>query len=414
MNAEVLTAAARLSSICDAWLTSNTALFNPLTGRTARERSLRRKAFVELSLAVSLADRLSSAEPLASLRAHIIDVVNDRHFADLLQRNRRLFELYAFPIIYGHSLGQLDRRVASIARDVLAGRLLWAVEDPMFKPIALWHFCRALGVEPRISDVSRLTSLTLAARPPDCMELTLGDGYTLTHDVFYLSDFGFSTPLIPLESLATLLPLLLLRVVADGHLDLGLELAASAAMLRQLPDVVADFIISTAEEDYERHGVLRAPDAGLIQDLIRGGASLPPESPNYHTMLVGSYAMRMIADRYAAPAACAVRLTADRRSLSMLGQAASALGKYRLLDGALRLQELAGSQLRAEWPAAFADLASFLSRQRHPDGTYGSFLDEELDAAARGDAQNPALAAATAHLTNSACEQALTMLGAPV
>lgn len=402
-----------MSAQCDEWLTTHAALFNPFLGHTPRERSLRRKAFVELSMALSIAEGLSSSASLAPLRSRVLEIVNDKRFADLITRNRRSFELYAFPIIYARSLGMLEPRVASAARDALTNPLLWSTEEPVYKTIAFWRACHVLGIAPHVADVSRLTSLTMATSSPSCLELTLGDGYTLTHDVFYLSDFGFSTPLIPLESLATLLPLLLLRVVADGHLDLGLELGASAAMLRQLPDVVADFIISTATEDYQRHGVLRSPDASLIQELIRGGASLPPESPNYHTMLVGSYAMRMIADRYAAPAACAVRLTADSRSLSKLGQAASALGKYRLLDGALRLQELAGSQLRTEWPAAFADLASFLSRQRRPDGTYGSFLDEQLDAAASGDAQNPAIAAATAHLTNSACEQALAMLGGP-
>jgi hypothetical protein len=380
MTAPTVDTARTLRTHIDQWMIESRPCFDPFQGDDVEEQGLRRKAFVELSLFLYIADRIDPHPGFDSLRGLLIDSVNDTRFLDFVARDARRFDQYVPAMVYVNGLGALGPEAVRLARDIVGRPLLWSIELQTYRLLSLVLSCESLGIatptRPAPNDIFPLMGVM---NPPSAVDSTIGDAYTVTHDLFYLSDFGFQTPPVDLAHLRTLLPLLIVRNLADGHLDVALELAATTAMVHQLPQAVADVAIHAACREFRTAGRLRSPNAMLFDYLRDHNSPLADWASYYHTMLVAGYALRLIEARYDSDNGQALDLPTGEGDLMALGYALATLSRGRLFEGATWLYELRNSQIRTEWPEAFADSLSSIARQSGSRGDQDTALDPDRD-----------------------------------
>lgn len=380
MNTQLTRDADALSSHLDEWLIASRSHFVPFGGGCVEERVVRRKAFAELALVLYIADRVRPNPGFDPLRSLVCECVTDRRFCDLVARDPRDLDQYCHAIAYVSGYGPIPTQLAHVVRDMLTRGDFYSQELSPHRLLSLQRFCNVTGIGEVPFSVPDLSQFMSIAHPPNPIESTSGDGYVLTHDLFFISDFGFaSTPCAPTSHLRSCLPLLVLRHLANNDLDLALELAATAAMVHQLPRRVADLALEAACAEYRSVSRLRSAASSLVTRLHTQGSPIAQWASSYHTMLVATYAFRLIlAGR---PSDDAIDLSSEVTDLDLktLGYALCALSRYGLEEGATWLHELRASPLRTEWPEAVDEALAFIRRQRTPDGEYGIFVDELLD-----------------------------------
>lgn len=361
MTAPAIDAARPLRMHIDQWMIESRSCFDPFQSEDVEEQGVRRKAFVELSLFLYISDRIDPHPGFDTLRTLLIDGVNDPRFLDFATADARRFDQYLPALVYVNGLGALRADALQRAQEILSRPLLWSIELQTYRLLSLVLACKSLGIAiPTRPSSDTIIPLLGVMNPPSAVDSTIGDAYTVTHDLFYLSDFGFQAPSVDLGHLRTLLPLLIVRNVADGHLDIALELAATTAMIHQLPQAVANIAIRAACREFHDAGRLRSPNAVLFDYLRDRNLPLADWASYYHTMLVAGYALRLIEARYESDNKQAIELPSCEADLMTLGYALATLSRGRVYEGATWLYELRNSRLRTEWPEAFVDALTSL------------------------------------------------------
>jgi hypothetical protein len=282
------------------WLSSNLDCFSPLGGTDEREDAEKHKAFIELALLIwrlRREPRLTANAELERLLDFVAAVFAIEPFRERLVRVDDLFVTYALLYAVLHEAGRIDdpRELRRMQRFV-DGSTVQVSERSAHRVLEVRQVLDAAGLRHTLPSYRALASRTILVQPITLVRATEHDAYSITHDVFYLSDWGCS-PVRGLSDSAlrrtgrTVNALLGMHVYAR-HWDLVGELLLAAQFL------------GDTDSDVFRCGRQALRDAQLEDGAVPGPAYDPGEAdardPNerreyvfkecYHPTLVATLA----------------------------------------------------------------------------------------------------------------------------
>jgi hypothetical protein len=176
------------------WLVANIDRFSPLGGANEREDAEKHKAFVELALLVwrlGREPRLEKDARFAELLDFVGEVFAIEPFRERLVRVDDLFVTYALLYAVLHEAGRLDdpHELRRMQRFVDNSTVLVAERSP-HRVLEVRQVLDAAGLRHSLPSFDVLASRTILAEPISLVRATEHDAYSITHDVFYLSDWG--------------------------------------------------------------------------------------------------------------------------------------------------------------------------------------------------------------------------------
>lgn len=177
-----------------AWVALHRDYFNPLTHTNVQRLKLSIKAAAELSLVCSLAH--TSRRPdvpraaYGALASYIWHEVfkNDAMQEYLLGNTSGLpsFSLYVYLSRCGYEDAAYRRKLEA----VLEEGYIRAVESVPSMQLDLAYNLTLLGLLPGDLSMDNLYRMSFLAKRPSLYPLTTADAYTVTHTIFFLTDFG--------------------------------------------------------------------------------------------------------------------------------------------------------------------------------------------------------------------------------
>lgn len=178
------------------WLGSNLEGFSPLGAVGEREDAEKHKGFVELALLVwrlRREPRAAGHPQLGRLLDFVAAVFAVDAFRERLMRLDDLFVTYA--LLYGvlHEAGRIDdpwehRRMQRF----VDCSTVQVSERSAHRVLEVRQVLDAAGLRHALPSYRALAARTILARPLTLVRATEHDAYSVTHDVFYLSDWGCS------------------------------------------------------------------------------------------------------------------------------------------------------------------------------------------------------------------------------
>ena len=281
-----LTAAAEKSL---AWIEGQRDEFSLRRGRDPWEQAMLLKPFSELMLTVTL---LSRDAPLRTRLAPIVDwawgeINNGSLLIDLSSAKAELVEcvgLYADFAACGKRNAHLEAWLSYLVNtDVAQG-----LELTPWRAIAYAYNLQrlALGAVPALPVTSWLGAL------PEPWAISVSMAYPLTHDVFYLTDFGrHPEGLDPqlCDYVALWLPVWQQCFQEPENLDLLAEFVMTAACLHIAPDEA--IVEQLADRQFDDGSVAGPRGAGQNLPAPKGDTSRRRFLSNYHTTLVSALAL---------------------------------------------------------------------------------------------------------------------------
>ena len=199
---------------------------------------LARKSLVEVALLLGLRDRLDVCPPnerYSALREQVVAVAKRRSYKELVARDRSAMLLYAATYGALRLCGHDDREFRWILQQVVGARYATAFERIPFRYLDLLHSLELAEISHDLPSMEDVLRLSLLNANPNALELTDSDTYSITHAVFYITDFGLrEQPLFgDVDVLATieLLEALLVLYRGRGNVDLVAELVCALACL---------------------------------------------------------------------------------------------------------------------------------------------------------------------------------------
>jgi len=181
------------------WLGRNLHLFDPFSPWSPLPEDRKVKAALELAIFCHSWAKLRPATDLLDEATALIQTIWQRPEFPLLidaqsgyASAQRLVYAALAPAEVGH-----DQRGAALAQLKADGYLSQLGKSPYLRLEARYYADKA-GVEHDIESYRELAEQSLLAKPPD-LPMSRSDAYTITHTVFYLSDYGFRDPDLPSE-----------------------------------------------------------------------------------------------------------------------------------------------------------------------------------------------------------------------
>jgi hypothetical protein len=185
-----------------AWLTSSVSWFEPPQEEqpvdTAPEEiqpGPRRKAFGELGLALSLAQRsplLRQDARVRELKEHWVLTISECNVFFDVDRRVCLFPLRLVAYATLRSLGHDIPGVAAALQRVLDRQFMDRRERSAWEKLDLKYYMDAVGLRHAFPPAARLLDESTLPALPSLAHATKFDLYALTHLIFDLSDFGGS------------------------------------------------------------------------------------------------------------------------------------------------------------------------------------------------------------------------------
>lgn len=200
------------------------------------------KPLLELTLLGLLSRRheaLRTDERIAQIVATSSTAWKAGHGLDRLVRNPDAFRLYALwheALVHTGGLGDEGR---AVIQAVVDHGYVTATEDVGFRDLDLRHVLDLGGYQHRLPSYRSLYRQTVLGRGGPPLSFTHIDAYSVTHSLFYLTDFG-ARPIdaIPRRDVSRVrwtVELLLSRYLVAEDWDLVAELLLSAVCLRWTP-----------------------------------------------------------------------------------------------------------------------------------------------------------------------------------
>jgi hypothetical protein len=228
-----------------AWVALHRHYFNPLTHTNVQRLKLAIKAAAELSLVCSLA--CTSRRPdvpreaygeLASYLWH--EVFKNEAMQEYLLSNTSGLPSYSLYVSLSQC-GYEDAAYRNKLEAMLEDGYIRAVECVPSMQLDLAHNLTLMGLLPDDLSIAELYNRSFLAKHPSLYPLTTGDAYTVTHTIFFLTEFGrakasrFSAADEAYFRVA--LPRLLAFYLRRGNWDLSAELLLTLRVLGldQLP-----------------------------------------------------------------------------------------------------------------------------------------------------------------------------------
>lgn len=285
------------------WVEDNRAHFSPREhATTASEQVILLKPLSELVLTVSLLSRHPGLQErcLPLLEWAWDEVQRGRYLLELTSARPELIEtvgLYASI----RELGVHNDRLEVWLREIVQSALFDGLELPAWRRTALHYNLARLGL---VDPPTRSVSGSWLAALPEPWTISDTTGYPMTHEVFYLTDFGRQRDAVTPEVadyLALWLPAWWRCSLAVGNHDLAAEMIMTGACIG-LPG--SSEALGTLASLQQADGRLPGPEGAggdlpcPSGDRVRGGFL-----QSYHSTLVALLAMTT--DRWSIPATAA-------------------------------------------------------------------------------------------------------------
>jgi hypothetical protein len=250
------------------WLGANLDRFNPIGGQDEREDAEKHKAFIELSVLIwrlRREPRMAGNAQLERLLDFVAAVFAIEPFRERLVRVDDLFITYALLYAVLHEAGRIDdsREHRRMQRFVDSSTVQISERSP-HRVLEVRQVLDAAGLRHTLPSTRALAARTILMHPITLVRATEHDAYSVTHDVFYLSDWG-CTPVRGLSASAlrrtrrTVDELLGMYIYAR-HWDLVGELLLAAQFL------------GDAHSDFYECGRRALVDAQLADGVVPGPA----------------------------------------------------------------------------------------------------------------------------------------------
>lgn len=398
-----------LAGTASEWLDSNSEYFDIFDWKDMKEKMWKRKAFNECALFLINAFDNGVDVETPELKELLIERVNDRRFAQLVQRNPCDFHHFAYPILYTEYVDALDPDVAAAFERVAKRGEFWSSEHLAYRLLEYCYLSRIIGVE-YAYDERDIVRYSMVNNQPNVVLSNHVDAYCLTHDVMfcnydrllyngYRGYTGDGTP-IPTENydIGPTLRGLILRYMAEDNIDITLELLLSGVLQRQVSREMARLVLSWTTEKTRDVGFVPGPDAESLSlvsspklEGVREGAAWEYDHENnrearwakhYHTNIVAGITARVLARNWETLDSRTIDSGMEepsyRRECLRLGEAVAALANYDLGTGSEKLLALTDSPIPDEFPVVFGEAVDFLKDQRTGTGEYGYWTEEEI------------------------------------
>jgi hypothetical protein len=284
----------RLLSAADAafnWLVANLDRFEPFPGGTLD--LLRSKALLEVTCISMYYKRLlTSPNPLVEkCIAYSTAVWRRPEFCDMTARQPGLFRLYATTYIALRACGELHDEFDEVVQRVIDQGYVCAMEDVPFRILELRYILDLGGFEHSLPGYRDLFGATLLAKMPPLACFADEDAYSVTHTIFYLTDFGS----VAIETYLNRNECTKIRDVVEkllGHYlrarnwDLVAELLMCCTCIRWLPAPVGDLAWDCLLAAQLPDGSVPGPFNGPPENVSDSEPLDLQFFKNYHTTLV--------------------------------------------------------------------------------------------------------------------------------
>jgi hypothetical protein len=273
-----------------AWLQENRKEFSFALGRTELDRCLLMKPFSELVLALSVLERCDF-KVRDDLDWAWKEIRNGEHVLDLLLVRPDLTDLIGVVASFA-SCGYKNSELIKWIGYLRSTRGTRHFEQARWSKIAFEYSLSKLGLRTKHLDLSK----TWMASLPEPWVIGDSMAYSVTHNVFYASDFGASLRVFRvqlLEYLRMWLPVWTRCFVEEKHWDMVGELLLAGKCIGCVGSM--DAYVEQFFDIQNSDGTFPGPD-GAGRTLIDQYVSSERQNflKNYHTTLVGLMAAAML------------------------------------------------------------------------------------------------------------------------
>lgn len=371
----------RAISDIDQWLGDNCWVANPQSWTSRQHAIMKRKSFAEVALYVYIANQLGEScdMRLYDMISHV--VLGSDDYVSLLFRSPGKILLYGTPFVALKVSGDLPESYRAKIANLVTSRNVLGTERLPHRQLDLWHFTKALGL-PAPFDGLAASKFGLLGFPPNPILCDSRDSYGLTHNIFYITNFGVVNEFFPQyetdkkDELVRCLNGLSAKVLFEGNVDLLLELAICLLIMTGRHTPISRLIIDHALECFEKEKILNSPDNSDVAEIAQ---EAPEESHwfrSYHTMSVAAIAFRIFRITAAGSANFdSFEQCVPKDDMLVVGRAMLNLMQYKLLDAASAVHTL-NNNLHPDLSHLEDEILSYIIDQQRSNGSYGYFSDE--------------------------------------
>lgn len=386
---EVVDTAKRLTAGVDSWLDEHADQFDPLSGPGPKRREVRQKAFCELGMYLDCAFAHGDDGPTGCLD-HLVDRATTPDYYRQLLRQPEQFPHLAYPLAALSRRERLPTRAQQLFEQTATLPAARQPGRPTSRQLDYWHTCLVYGVQPEKFDRRALLNHGYTGYRVSAVDANVETAYGITHELLFYHNFGSERAAFPDEPLSYDAPDtivgLLLRFLAEGHVDAVTELTFAGVLQRQLPPGLVRYVLSWLAAHVDDDGALQFPtdDTKRLRAYTGVDPTLWENTEmnwrcHYHPTVVFGMLCRAVARdwqqiRQESPA-LSLTHSAVGDQLYTLGEALSALSDYSLERGSDALNNLVGTPVVSAYDDVVGHAVEFLRRQSH--GEYpGSWIDE--------------------------------------
>jgi hypothetical protein len=319
------------------WLADRIEYFDPRVHPVGSEEYFTgSKALCELSLLCSITARGGMIELPPALVALPFNVWATPSFAERLATQPHRFRLYGAVYASLRSMGLSDATSDAVIHDLLSDGYITATEEVPYRRLEIRYLLDLAGIDHDLPHYDTLYNETLLARAERASVLTYADAYSVTHTLFYLSDFGLRAPTFTTPSeyarIERLVEFLACRYVAQRHWDLAGEMLLCLGSLPSSDPSVLVFTWLALNRAWNRDGSVSGPWRSGAMNVAQHEGNSRDElfRDNYHTTLVAALAAQVVRRRLARPK--------PSSSLPRIVQASANVGVIRPRNLATSLQ----------------------------------------------------------------------------
>lgn len=284
----------RMAKCSSNWINHNLYEFNPF--RNASEIDpLRSKAVAELAFMCMYYTRCKNINQDECIRKCIIfllDIVNKPLYREKLIRSPALLTLYGTVYVALRKCGFEDPDLREMFQSVLDQGYATKIERIDFRKMDLHYLLDCGDFEHDLQPIENLYNETILSKKPQILYLRDSDVYSITHTLFYLTDFG-DRP-IPLslqdqvEDVRWLVAALLGLYLRENNWDLVSELLLCCLCLHWRPPIIYEVAWEGLMHNQNADGSIPGPSFSSehLNKLNEKERTSYCFEQNYHTTLV--------------------------------------------------------------------------------------------------------------------------------
>jgi len=276
------------------WINNNLYEFNPFKNASKID-PLRSKAVVELSFMCMYYNRCRNVNRDESIQKCIdflLDIVNKPIYREKLIRSPALLPLYGTVYVALRKCGFDDLYLRGMFQSVLDQGYATKVERIGFRKMDLCYLLDCGDFENDLRPIENLYKETILSKKPPILYLLDSDVYSITHTLFYITDFG-DRP-IPfslqdqLEEVRWLVATLLGLYLRENNWDIVGELLLCCICLHWRPPIIYEVAWEGIMHNQNADGSISGPSFSSehLNKLNEKERASYCFEQNYHTTLV--------------------------------------------------------------------------------------------------------------------------------